>query len=292
MITLWGRGATVWMSLAVAAGCGSVGSHATADAGASDTDGATADAMVLPCAPTPAGISARWRAEASTNDDVGTYNGVQVGHLAYTSGRHGAAFMLNGTDALVSIDDGEKLWPADSFSVEGWVNATKIAANKRGRIVVKYDCGDACPRGVQSLWSLEIAPDAADATGTIGHAQFSIRTSAGKSIVLTDAVHANIIDRAWHHVVGVRDNTAKQATLYVDGVAAAKLDNLPDEARGELVDGDQLADPITIGATRIEAQTTYDEYLTGAVDDVAYFGVALTADQIQAIYSSRDGECR
>ncbi len=40
---------------------------------------------------------------------------------------------------------------------------------------------------------------------------------------------------------------------------------------------------MTIGASRVANAATYIDYLPGAIDEVAYFGAAISADQVQAI---------
>lgn len=263
------------------AACGQVSDH-RAPVDAAGADAIAPDVTVASCAPTPAGLAARWRGDMTMQDDLGRYNGAAVGQTAYAPGRHGSAFALNGTDALISIVDADALWPAGSFSVEGWVNAR--SASTPGRLVTKYECGGNCPGGPPisfASWSLDITAD--------GRSNFSVRFAASLVVTLTDPQHV-ITDGAWHHLVGVRDIQAKQLILYVDG-ALAVSDPLSGHQLDPMTNTDGEVDAVTIGASRVGNAITYTDYLSGAVDEVAYFNAAISADQVSAIYAAPDGEC-
>lgn len=233
------------------------------------------------CAPPPAGLVARWRGDMTAKDDTGRYDGTVVGALAYTpSGRHGSAFLLNGTTAAVMVPDGDELWPSGSFSVEGWVNAAAA-----GPLIQKYECGGACPGGTatsSAYWQLGIADG--------GFPTFQLRINhTATTIVITDSQHV-ITDRAWHYLAGVRDNRAKQMSLYLDGALAVAMP-LSDAQLGLLSNTDGEVDPVVLGASTISNVTEYEHFLAGAIDEVAYFSSALTAEEVQSIFAAPDGEC-
>jgi hypothetical protein len=211
-------------------------------------------------------------------DDLARYNGVAIGRIAYAPGRHGSAFALNGTDALISIADADALWPSGSFSVEGWVSASS-----GGRLITKYECGGTCPMGPGTTfasWSLDITDK--------GFPDFAVRSAPDMLVTLTGP--RAITDGAWHHLVGVRDIQVKQLILYVDGMQAVSTP-LSGHQLDPMSNADDEVDPVTIGASRIANATTYIEYLHGAIDEVAYFSAAISADQVKEIYVALDGEC-
>lgn len=233
------------------------------------------------CAPTPTGLVARWRGDMTAKDDTGRYDGVAIGPLAYTpGGRHGSAFLLNGTSAAVMAPDGDELWPAGSFSLEGWVNASAA-----GPLIEKYECGGACPGGTSTssaYWQLGIADG--------GFPTFQVRVNkTATTIITTDSQHV-VTDGAWHYLAGVRDIHVKQMLLYVDG-ALAVTTPLSDAQLGALTNTDGEIDPVVIGGATISNATGYEHFLAGAIDEVAYFSSALTAEEVQAIYAAPDGEC-
>jgi hypothetical protein len=93
--------------LGLVCGCGSVNGSSSIDAGALDASGLDAST----CAPTPASLAARWSGENNTNDDKGRFNATSHGQLGYTQGRFGSAFLLDGTTAYITADNGDVLWP-------------------------------------------------------------------------------------------------------------------------------------------------------------------------------------
>ena len=130
-------------------------------------------------------------------------------------------------------------------------------------------------------WSLELTDG--------GNPSFSVRAASNMLVTTTDLLHV-ITDGAWHHLVGVRDIQAKQLILYLDGAQAA-VAPLSGHQLDQLANTDGEVDPVTIGASRVANAATYVDYLPGANDKVAYFGAAISADQVQAIYAAPDGEC-
>jgi hypothetical protein len=152
-----------------------------------------------------------------------------------------------------------------------------------GRVVGKYECGVTCPGGpgvTFASWSLEIDG---------GLATFSVRAAPSLLVTLTDPQHI-LTDGAWHYLVGVRDIQAKLQLLYVDGALAVSTP-LSGHQLDPMSNSDGEVDPVTIGASRIANATTYVDYLRGAIDEVAYFSAAISADQVKAIYDAPDGEC-
>jgi hypothetical protein len=264
----------LWVTLV---GCGSVAGHHP-DAG---IDAAPGDASIdgPPCAANPAGLAGRWRGEMNPSDDTAAHNGTPIGNnLGYAPGQHGLAFLLDGATNVVSISDGDALWPAASFSVEAWV---KTFAS--GNVISKYQCGGKCPSAVSTAyWALSVA-------GT-GAAAFNLRTDAAQTIAsVTDTLH-DVHEGQWHHLVGVRDVPAATMTLYVDGALAVSA-NLPPDQLGAMTNTDGETDPVVIGGSQTAGATTYEGFLKGAIDDVSYYTSALTATQVSAIYHAPDGEC-
>jgi hypothetical protein len=98
----------------VGMGCGSVSSPATPDGAvdASVVDTSAGDASVIVdgpvarCAPTPANLVARWRADAmAPTDDTGSFLGTPMGSPGYAPGKHGSAFALDGAHDGFTVQD-------------------------------------------------------------------------------------------------------------------------------------------------------------------------------------------
>lgn len=234
------------------------------------------------CATTPANLAGRWRGDGNTNDDSGNaYNGAAVGTLSYTTGKHGMAFLLDGSTNLVSINDGDALWPAASLSVEAWVKTT--SSTNTAELVMKYQCAGSCPTNNSfALYALRV--------GSGGHPIWDIRADGSSTTSsITDTGH-NIADGNWHYLVGVRDVPASQSVLYLDGAVAGTL-TLPSANLGPMTNLDSETDNVTLGAGTTGGTSTNDDKLAGALDEVAIYKSAMTAAQVAAIYAAPDGEC-
>lgn len=265
-----------------AAACGSIANKSPDASPGIDShvsvDGPTTDAVT--CAANPIGLEGRWRGEMNTNDDTMAHNGTAVGtNLGYAPGKHGFAFLLDGTTNVIAVDDGDALWPAASFSLEAWVKTTS-----HGNVISKYQCGGYCPANdSQAYYGLSV--------GGTGAVSFDIRTDASPTIIeATDTLH-NVADGNWHHLVGVRDVTAMTAIVYVDGALAVST-NLPTDELGVLSNLDGETDPVVIGGSAIAGAGGYNGFFAGAIDEVSYYTSALSATQVAAIYNAPQGECQ
>jgi hypothetical protein len=241
--------------------------------GTSDTaiDGAT-------CVAAPSGLVARWRAEMDATEQLGTYPGVVTGGVGYTTGRHGSAFLLDGQDDAVLVQDNEAMWALGSQSVEAWVRTTYTGSQT---IIGKYECGNQCPAASFSYWNVRLID---------GYLGYYTRPQSIDTIKLVVANVEPIADGGWHHVVAVRDVANAQLVLYLDGTLAASLALAsPDLAAQGNTDGE--ADLVTIGALANAGVPGYGDHFRGAIDDVAYYATALTAAEVAAIYGARDGAC-
>ena len=266
--------------LGLLAACGSSSRH-TPDAGAQDAR--AIDSMIdaapdaATCAAKPASLAGRWRADMNANDSAGTYNGTTHGTLTYTAGKYGSAFALDGSTSYVTVDDGDTLWPAGSFSISAWINTEY----NTGQIVEKYQCWDSCTVNVSNAyWALYVLD---------GDAGFDTRSDASTSTNTVLDTHS-IADGQWHQIVGVRDSTMSKMILYVDGTAVGSQ-ALNSVDNGAMTNNDGEVDPITIGAQGVATQPSYAPNFNGWIDEVAYFGDALTPQQVADMYGLPQGLC-
>jgi hypothetical protein len=270
----------------MAVGCGSVESKQM-DARPADTSmGSGSDAgsdAAATCAPTPSMAKARYRAESNANDHLGNFNGATVGaSFSYAAGKYGQAFQLDGVDDTVTINDGEQMWPSGSLTLEAWIKTT--ATRPSNIIVCKYSCGNQCATGISTAyWCLYT-----NAAGKPAMDFQPDQPTSGTTAIVASLVTVN--DGAWHHIVGVRDATAKTASVYVDGALATTASPAAGEF-GPMTNADNDVDLVTIGSNVIGGQTGYEALFTGAIDEVAIYHSALTAAQVSAIYAAPDGKC-
>lgn len=264
-------------------GCGSVTGDPP-DAKTADSPGGGSDTAAT-CATVPPGLKARYRAENNANDATGMFNGTAMGaNFSFTPGKYGSAFLLDGVDDVVAVSDGDQLWPSGALTLEAWMKSTRPpAANTSAAIICKYACGDQCP---QSGMSLAYFCMYLDAMGKIG---FDFRPDA--SDVTSTVTSPNVVtDGNWHHLVGVRDAAAMMQLLYIDG-ALAVSSNPAAVQFGPMTNLDSNEDLVGIGANVKAGLTTFEGFLTGAIDEAAIYHSALTASEISAIYAAPDGKC-
>jgi hypothetical protein len=115
-------------------------------------------------------------------------------------------------------------------------------------------------------------------TGAGGHAfRFFVRDGTGAERLANGTIAPN---GNWQHVVGVCNQPAGQVILYVNGVS---------NASGTITAGSRLlasTNAVTIGS-RQSGTGAYDHQFNGSIDEVAIYGYALTAAQVQARYAAR-----
>jgi hypothetical protein len=266
-------------------GCGSVDSKQIDARPADTSNGSGSDASTdggATCAATPAAAKARYRAENNANDHLGNFNATAVGaNFSYAPGKYGQAFQLDGADDTVTINDGDQMWPAGSFTLEAWIKTT--ATKPANMIISKYSCGNTCTSGITAYFSMY--------TDGAGHPGIDFRPDTPtQDITSIIATTVTVNDGMWHHIVGVRDSTAKVGSLYVDGALAASAN--PDAGQfGPMTNLDGDVDLVTIGSSVVAGQTTYTSLFAGAIEEVAIYHSALTAAQVSAIYSAPEGKC-
>jgi hypothetical protein len=225
---------------------------------------------VLSCAPPPAGLIGWWRAEGSAADAVGGHNGTPTNGVGFDSGRVGLAFRFNGTNSYVQVADSPSLRLTNELTIEFWVkrqdlNANDVIINKGG--------------------------DRTGNSANYGVAISSLQTDIGSKLGFIFAggtrCSAGILDLNWHHVAVVARDGDVDATIYVDGVqqpiiirqGPATISLYPSTW------------PLTIGA-QIDPASGWYYYSQAIVDELSLYNRALTATEIQAIYSADGaGKC-
>jgi len=233
------------------------------------------------CVPAPAGLTGRWRGEGNTKDSLGAYDGVAQGGLTYGTGRFGMAFHFDGTDAAVSIDDGDALWPTGSFTVVAWVKPPN--SGKYEAIVGKNECGGAtCPTGTSAHVELYIEDG--------GFPYLRVRTSETGAAYHSAVYGTAINDDQWHMVAGVRDVTGGNLLVYVDDKAPG-MQAITGEALLPLKNTDGEIDPMLIGANTGDNGTKLVDLSSALIDEVAVFDRALTQQELATLYATVGGIC-
>jgi hypothetical protein len=112
----------------------------------------------------------------------------------------------------------------------------------------------------------------------------SSRYISGKDTVQTDFV-ANVQDNNWHHIAFVYDATTSNLTLYVDGAANSHV--LQWYNHGALVSNASQIQSLDIGGNDNIPNLGWGEHWDGGLDQFRFYGVALSASDIQALYNNK-----
>ncbi|HWQ90191.1 MAG TPA: immunoglobulin domain-containing protein [Clostridia bacterium] len=151
-----------------------------------------------------------------------------------------------------------------TFSVEAWIKATEVL----------YDAGIVSKGagGGGEQFTLDTGGTAAGAHGI----RFFVRNAAGT--VISANTGTNLLDAAWHHVVGICDQVNSNVSLYVDGRLSSRVTMAPGS-------GLQFSpEPVSIGARRGGATTGYNNQFYGTIDEVALYSYALSSNQVVSHY--------
>ena len=172
--------------------------------------------------------------------------GVSLGVVGALEGDADAAASFDGSSGWVRVPHAAALSVGNRFSVEAWVRRGSVGGGNR--VVAAKQSG---------AWVLMFD----------GSNRLVLRKSGGATVVSSTVT---VTDTAgWHHVAATKDGLS--ARLYVDGV----------DVTGAVTDQVMVDNtlPLAIG------QSSTAAFFHGAIDEVAVYGVALTAAQVAGRYT-------
>jgi hypothetical protein len=163
-----------------------------------------------------------------------------------------------------------------SFSVSAWVNVNSVpvrnltAVSQDGAIQSNFFLGARLFSGVPR-WSFSMEDADSSATVKFTHAYSPV------AIVDDDS-------GAWVHLVGVYDSSAQTQTLYVDGRAAMTTTKTTRW---------QAGGSFNVGMARwapTGGQSSAADMYDGSVDALRVYAGVLTADMVNRLYQTQDGQ--
>lgn len=226
------------------------------------------------CVASPDGLVAWWRAEGNGLDATNSNNGTLASGATFATGKVGRAFLFDGADdhfdipASPSIDVGA----SGGMTFETWVNPSSIAM----QVVAEWNNGGG---GVGShLWLSVDHTVAGDGVGNIYVNLYDTTETSHGILSPAGTMTAN----EWQHIAVTYDKTSGDAVLYRNGVVVA-TNNL-----GTFTP--QTSYDLHLGYRASSAFS--GTYFGGLMDEPSLYNRALTAAEIQSIYSAdSSGKC-
>jgi nicotinamidase-related amidase len=211
--------------------------------------------------------------------DPGQTNGMSFGVAGAIANDPNAAAQFNGSTLLVSPmyrDDIPTNSPlvslsATNFSIEMWV---RISASNSNQWFFAHDNGAA--NGVDVLLGLNAS----------NHFQFVVGSNAGKTAFgdmvrsITQVTPADVASGRWFHLVAVHDRAQGIAAIYLDGKLEFATPHVCSPVALSSAPHFGSRGAAGLGGSQYLGNPGY-EFLNGALDEVAIYSTALSADSIR-----------
>jgi hypothetical protein len=212
---------------------------------------------VLPpvCTPTPSNLVSWWRAETNAWDQIGGNSGTLSNNVTFTNGAVGQGFVFDGNGAVVRIGNPANLQLQD-FTIETWIRRSStsvVSLNGNGNgHIFGYD---------NAGYGLYLDP--------------SGRPNLTKTGVGATSPGVTITDTNFHHLAVTKSGST--VVFYLDGTSFSATAYNPG---------------FTFGGTAWIGGLGNNNNFLGSIDEVAFYSRALSATEIQAIYSAISlGKC-
>ena len=191
------------------------------------------------------------------SEGVSAYTGTLYGSVSLTTGNVGGAYYFgNSTGHYINVAYDSALQLAGPFTLAAWIKPEVPEDSGAPGIIIKGADLSSIQYGL--AW--------------FSPGQIGFWSTGGSSSILT--TNSPAPTGTWKHVVGVLEGSgSNQAKIYVNGVLVKTgTMNLPSALSGER--------PLYIGRWRDEY------YYRGFIDDVRIYTHALSAADVQALYSN------
>ena len=190
-------------------------------------------------------------ADVSENGNNGAINGA-----SWATGKNGGGLSFDGNDYVININPSSGLKPSTEVAIAAWVKTS--ATDTGGAEVISM--GDS--------YALRVETD--------GNIKFFYYNGSGYKSVRTTGV--NVLNGAWHHIVGQKIGTALQ--VYVDGSSKVSTNNT-----GTILY--TLGTDLFIGKYG-NGGTSYD--FNGSIDDVRIYNRTLSDQDVLALYNTTSAD--
>jgi hypothetical protein len=201
----------------------------------------------------PPGLVSLWSGEGNANDSVGGNNGTMTGSATFGPGKVGQGFVFDGRNGSGVMLGNPASLQLQDFTIEAWIkraSTSRVSQNAPNAEIFSY--------GLDGY----------------GFGLWDGRLYLTKMGVDNVTMRTGISDTRWHHVAVAK--SGNEVVFYIDGV----VHNV--EPYGPTFD---FATPAAIGTSPTDdgTQTTF----LGSIDEIGTFNRALSASEIQAIYTKQ-----
>jgi hypothetical protein len=205
-----------------------------------------------------------WWTGDTTAADLKGLNNATLTNVTYAAGEVGQAFSFNGTNSWAALGDPPSLAFTASFTIEGWIKVNGLPTNYNfGSIMFRGD-----DRGGLDPYQLVITKN--------GDLQFGINSTTSGAGVEAPVPMGQLV-----HVAATLDDGTGAMTLYENGAVVAQT-TTPVRPFGPL---DPTQQP-GVGIGNSNALSNYDVPFNGLIDELSVYNRALTAGEVQGIYSA------
>jgi hypothetical protein len=250
---------------------------------------ASAEAPMAVCTPDTSDMISYWPLNdgpAATSfedaaDDPGAFDNPGActgsGCPASIGGLIGTAFDFDGSNDGITVTDHASLnfLGTDSLTFEAWVKIEPSQLCTGNKVFIGKD------NDTDSSWWLGCGfIDNPDPDPDLTIAKFHLEDQAHNDLQLLGTSAIN--DDAWHHIVGVRDDSVDENYLFVDGVL---------ESSGTInYTGSFSSDPLLLASPVTLGYFIGGYRQNGLLDEVAIYKKALTLEEVQAHYNGGAGQ--
>ncbi len=209
----------------------------------------------------PGGMISYWKfdegVESTAFDSADENDGTIYGATRTTS-QFGGALSFDGVDDYVEIPDDNSLDITGDLTLEAWIEPDRVVYTAQGEIIGKWVAGNAS-------YYFAIRD---------GYLQMRISANGSDYYNIEETSNANLSIDTWYHVVGVYDASEQDIKLYINGVVEEST----------TVDG-IIPSIIHSGSAKVKiGGFSPGYYFDGIIDEVAIYGRALSAEEINQHY--------
>lgn len=223
------------------------------------------------CIPPPSGMVSWWPGDGNSNDIRDSNDGVLQNDATFANGFVGQSFSFNGSGSYVEVPDSPSLQLLGALSVDFWVYPTEHVVSG---IVTKVDNAEEGAGWHVGYYGTNLPP-AVDPQ----HVVFTINQSSTTNTSVSSSANS-VPFNTWTHIAATSDGTTMR--LYINGIQV-------DSAASPLV----LANTFTTLFGAYQRNGIKEQFFNGLVDEIEFFNRALTASEIQAIFSAGSaGKCK